>query len=600
MITKKFGIERVLEPKGSVPAISWKLDNDRKLKKDEILIGLRKIHIEWDSFQQICNACSFNEEKIKEKIRDIVNRRGKLHNPFTGSGGSMEGILVEIGKEYKGRYAFDGECLSLYDEVYSLTSLRGIPLYIDEIKSIDYDYGQIECTGYGILFEASPIEKVRKNFDKPYMLAAVNEGGFLKGAYEVMAKIKEKSDIGEIKKVAVIGRNLSTGLLFGGSCKLSNDFEKFDKNVEISLFMDKDSFDDKNYFDSTNPFGAINKVEFVDFSDPFRTLKNIKEEFDLVIIAEDQLGAETIGVLLAKEKGKIYFTAVTNYFPIAQTVAESLSKDVKILAFDQYMEDYIGFTHKVVDFARDDFEKLEKLYKNNRVERVESEQYYQEEQNKKLAGKNRGLLGSEKSYDDEIEAHKNLEGFLYKDKKMSDLVDEVLNVSKYDCNVIIQGETGTGKEKIMTIIHENSERKSNPCIKINCATIQESLAESEFFGYEQGAFTGAKSKGKKGYFEMANNGILFLDEIGTLPMNMQSKLLRVLQENTYYRVGGTKQISVNVRAIAANNIPLLDLVKKGEFREDLYYRLNICNIVVPSLRDRKGDIELLKIGRAHV
>lgn len=143
---------------------------------------------------------------------------------------------------------------------------------------------------------------------------------------------------------------------------------------------------------------------------------------------------------------------------------------------------------------------------------------------------------------------------------------------------------------MLSLIHQNSERHGNPCIKINCATIAESLAESEFFGYEAGAFTGAQAGGKPGYFEMANNGILFLDEIGTLSMNMQSKLLRVLQENQFYRVGGTRQISVNVRVIVANNVPLKELVDKGKFREDLYYRLNICKIDVPPLRDRKDDI----------
>ena len=149
--------------------------------------------------------------------------------------------------------------------------------------------------------------------------------------------------------------------------------------------------------------------------------------------------------------------------------------------------------------------------------------------------------------------------FVYQSQVTKSMIDEVMNIAKYDCNVIIQGETGVGKEKVLSLIHQNSERHGNPCIKINCATIAESLAESEFFGYEAGAFTGAQASGKPGYFEMANNGILFLDEIGTLSMNMQSKLLRVLQESQFYRVGGTRQISVNVRVIVANNVPLKGL-----------------------------------------
>jgi transcriptional regulator with PAS, ATPase and Fis domain len=117
-----------------------------------------------------------------------------------------------------------------------------------------------------------------------------------------------------------------------------------------------------------------------------------------------------------------------------------------------------------------------------------------------------------------------IEDFVFMSPVTANLVDDALNVAKYDCNVIIQGETGVSKERVLDIIHQNSERKGKPCIKINCATIQENLAESEFFGYEKGSFTGASTNGKEGYFEMANNGTLFLDEIGSLPLAMQSKL----------------------------------------------------------------------------
>lgn len=186
-----------------------------------------------------------------------------------------------------------------------------------------------------------------------------------------------------------------------------------------------------------------------------------------------------------------------------------------------------------------------------------------------------------------------MDDFVFRSPVTRQMIDEVVNIAGYDCNVIIQGETGVGKEKILELIHKNSVRKNQPCIKINCATVQETLAESEFFGYEAGAFTGAQATGKRGYFELANHGVLFLDEIGQLSLQMQSKLLRVLQENQFYRIGGTQQLSVNVRVICANNIPLKELVKKGVFREDLYYRLNICTIHVPPLRERTEDIPAL-------
>jgi transcriptional regulator with PAS, ATPase and Fis domain len=173
---------------------------------------------------------------------------------------------------------------------------------------------------------------------------------------------------------------------------------------------------------------------------------------------------------------------------------------------------------------------------------------------------------------------------------MKIVLDEALNVSRYDCNVLILGETGVGKEKLLTIIHKNSERKLNPCVRINCAAIPENLAESEFFGYEAGAFTGSSPGGKPGYFEIANNGILFLDEVGLLPLNIQVKLLRVLQENQFFRIGGQKQTDVNVRVVCASNVSLRELVESGKFREDLYYRLNICELKIPPLRERPDDI----------
>ena len=168
-----------------------------------------------------------------------------------------------------------------------------------------------------------------------------------------------------------------------------------------------------------------------------------------------------------------------------------------------------------------------------------------------------------------------------------------MRLASYDCNVLILGETGVGKERVLDLLHENSARKGMQCIKINCSAITESLAESEFFGYEKGSFTGAKDAGKKGIFELANGGTLFLDEIGDLPMSIQAKMLRVLQEGQFYRVGGEKPINVNVRVISATNRDLREMVREGTFREDLYYRLNICEIEILPLRMRTDDIEPL-------
>ena len=160
-------------------------------------------------------------------------------------------------------------------------------------------------------------------------------------------------------------------------------------------------------------------------------------------------------------------------------------------------------------------------------------------------------------------------------------------------NVLIEGETGVGKELVAHSIHDLSSRTLKPLIKVNCAAIPSELFESELFGYEYGAFTGAKRGGKQGKFEMADKGSLFLDEINQLPITAQPKLLRVLQEKEVERISGTKPIKIDTRLIVATNADLLKLVKKKQFREDLYYRLNVINIRIPALRERKDDIKLI-------
>jgi len=169
---------------------------------------------------------------------------------------------------------------------------------------------------------------------------------------------------------------------------------------------------------------------------------------------------------------------------------------------------------------------------------------------------------------------------------------EVEKVAPSDSSVIITGESGTGKELVARAIHSNSPRKYFPLISVHCGALSESLLESELFGHEKGAFTGAAFN-RKGRFEMADGGTIFLDEIGTISSKMQVELLRVLESKTFVRVGGNKEISSDFRVICATNRDLEEMVKKGTFREDLYYRLNVVNIRIPPLRERPGDIPML-------
>lgn len=173
---------------------------------------------------------------------------------------------------------------------------------------------------------------------------------------------------------------------------------------------------------------------------------------------------------------------------------------------------------------------------------------------------------------------------------MVQVVKRVIRIAVVDSTVLIEGESGVGKEEITKLIHQHSRRSDNQILTINCSAIPETLLESELFGYEAGSFTGAVKGGKPGLFEIASGGTIFLDEIGEMPLHLQAKLLRVLQESEVKRIGGSKPIPIDVRIIAATNRRLIDMVQQGEFREDLYYRLNIIPIKIPPLRERREDI----------
>ncbi|MEN6348447.1 MAG: sigma 54-interacting transcriptional regulator [Syntrophomonas sp.] len=182
-----------------------------------------------------------------------------------------------------------------------------------------------------------------------------------------------------------------------------------------------------------------------------------------------------------------------------------------------------------------------------------------------------------------------------KSAKMRKLIETITRLAVVDSTILISGESGTGKELIAENIHKNSHRHKGPFIKVNCGAIPENLLESELFGYEYGAFTGARKEGKAGFFELAEGGTLFLDEIGDLPFNLQVKLLRVLQSREIIRVGGSQSQKVDCRIVAASNRDLEEMVRKKEFREDLYYRLNVIPVNLPPLRERKEDIPSLVV-----
>ncbi|MEM5948196.1 nif-specific transcriptional activator NifA [Spirochaetia bacterium 38H-sp] len=209
-----------------------------------------------------------------------------------------------------------------------------------------------------------------------------------------------------------------------------------------------------------------------------------------------------------------------------------------------------------------------------------------------MAEEREKLLMENQRLHEELKEHFKPANIVGTSKAMQDVYDMLATVSKSEATVLIRGESGTGKELIAHAIHYNSFRADKPFVKVNCAALPETIIESELFGHEKGAFTGAINR-RKGRFELANEGTIFLDEIGDLSPQMQVKLLRVLQEKEFERVGGTETIKVNVRVIAATNRNLEKLMEEGKFREDLYYRLNVFPIHIPPLRERKSDIILL-------
>lgn len=194
---------------------------------------------------------------------------------------------------------------------------------------------------------------------------------------------------------------------------------------------------------------------------------------------------------------------------------------------------------------------------------------------------------------DKIRHRKTFGEIVFQSKKMRQLIAAARTVARSSSTVLLRGESGTGKELFASALHTEGPRNQAPFIAVNCTALPETLLESELFGYEEGAFTGAVKGGKQGLFEQANGGTLFLDEIGELPPMVQVRLLRTLQEGTIRRVGGSKEQSVDVRIIAATHRNLEEMVEKGEFREDLYYRLNVIPLTIPPLRERKEDIPVL-------
>ncbi len=554
-----FGLNRVIEPKGEVPVTAWKIDNSKEVYEGEVRLRIKLIHIEKSSFDQICFECAYDEELIKAKILDIIQKRGKLHNPFTDSGGMVFGTIDAMGPLYRNAHPD----YRIGDEIVCNTTITCLPISIDSIGHIDYSYGELHVTGYAILFMNSPMFKRPKGMQMNYAMTILDEAG---SVYAISSLVKKNM------RVLLLGKDPITTLAYMGAIRHS-----LGESCYIHTIMDTEACRGLSP-EELRPYITkyAQKFTIMDATNPIAAMEELSSEdpllMDFTINCQDYSGSEVLSVLMTRDHGHLYFTNLKNGYSRAVLAAESMGKDITTYSLDQYSVGYDEFSLELLSSMAEDFKGIDSLYKKSSEADIAGSRI--------LTQRKQGQTAS-------------LDGFVYASPVTQAIANQAINIAGYDCNVIIQGETGVGKEKMLDLIHKNSNRRTNSCVKINCATIQENLAESEFFGYEPGSFTGAQAGGKKGYFELANNGTLFLDEIGQLSPALQSKLLRVIQEGSFYRIGGVKPVNVNVRVICANNIPLHTLVEEKKFREDLYYRLNICSIDVPPLRERKEDIPAL-------
>lgn len=552
---QRYGMNRVLEPQHVLPTSAWRLDNTRTIMPQEIRVDIKRIHVEGTSFKQICMESNDNDQRIKQKIMDIVIRRGKLHNPVTDTGGLFYGTVSEIGKEYDNSKGFvPGE------EVVCNASLASVPIYINNIISIDRAFGQIEVEGYAILYDEVPLVRRPEGIPINLLLFAFNESGTL---YRIT-----NTAVGK-KKFLIVGNNLLSNLLFGYAIR-----KVAREDAQVVCLLDKNT-DMVLKGKSINELisQVFTEVHYVDILKPMECLDNLnaRSVFDLSINCADIPGAETINILAAKSGGTVVFANLINNYNIALYITESISKQLDIRCADGYLEAYDQFD---IEIIKDLIPYLEKAQLASR--QMEDNPAYPINRKTRLmeaSGQRKNML----------------DDFICESRAMASVLDEILTVSKYDCNVLITGDTGVGKTRIADIIHKNSNRKMHPFIKVNCASVAPDSIETLFFGREGGA----DSAVQKGCFETADNGVLLLDEIGGLQPDMQAKLLRVIQDREFYRVGGTEPVKTNVRIVSSTEQELEEIVGSGLFRRDLYYRLNVVSIKVPNLKERAGDIGAL-------
>lgn len=445
-MTQNYGINRVLEPQHVLPTSAWRLDNSRNIASQEIRVDIKRIHIEGTSFKQICLESNDNDQRIKQKIIDIVIRRGKLHNPVTDTGGLFYGTVAEIGEEYNNYKGF-----SKGEEVICNASLASFPIYINKITSIDRTYGQIDVEGYAVLSSRIPLVRRPRGVPIDLMLFTFNESGTL---YRI-----SNTAVGK-RKFLVVGNNLLSNILFGYAIR-----KVAREDAEVVCLLDKKSdivLEGKSITELIQT--VFTEVHYVDILKPMECLAELNADalFDLSVNCADIPGAETINILATKSGGTVVFANLINNYNIAVYITESISRQLDIRCADGYLEACDEFN---IDMVTELVPYIEKAKRTNLT--VDDDPAYPINRRTRImeASGQRKIM---------------LEEFVCESRAMALVLDEILTVSKYDCNVLVTGDTGVGKEKVANIIYKNSNRKMKPFIKVNCASISPTLIESEF------------------------------------------------------------------------------------------------------------------------
>jgi len=548
----EYGPYRTLEPEDTLPNLAWKLDTSLPIREDEMLVRIRLINVNAASFDQISGVANGDPLEIARKITSIVSIRGKLHNPITGTGGTMMGEVEEVGP----KHPFFGK-VKKGTRICTLASTSMNPLVINSIIRVNMDTRQIIVDGYAILFRDSFFAEVPEQWDPRMYLALVGEAG---SCYEsalhchpgdTVLLIAPSEKVGMMSMFAVRNKLGNTGRLI----IVTRKPEQYEELCALH---------------------TADQVIIADFRKPMEAYRTIRDALpegtviDYTVNCSSSSGHEMLGVLLTKENGTVYFASPATSYSEASLGAEGIGKEISLVFYRGYIKGHVEYCISLAE----KYPGLKEWFRKRYCSEDRSGIYT-------IAD---GTTGQE------LTNALGMGGVVISGPEMEQVLKISKRIANYDTTVLIEGESGTGKEVVADIIQQFSDRRNRPFIKINCAAIAENLFESEFFGYEAGAFTGALKGGRAGHFEKADKGTLFLDEVGELSLQNQVKLLRVLQSKEVVRVGSSEAKPVDVRLIAATNRNLKQMVEKGEFREDLYYRLNVINIYIPALRERQADI----------